>query len=115
MHVKMKCSFHTVSDLKAVGIFFKHSPKRQRRIEEEEVKEVNARRSDEGHPPLSSFKAKLMYETGWVEQHTVLAESAEMYEPTAVCLEAIGSNSDGSYLELQKLDRCKWTSKIHVL
>ena len=85
-----------LSDLKAVGIFFKYSPKRQRRLEEA-VKDVNARRNDEGHPPLSSFKAKMMCETRWVERHTVLAEFAEMYEPTVVCLEAIGSNSDGTW------------------
>lgn len=59
------------------------------------MKDVNARRNDEGCPPLSSFKAKMMYETRWVERHTVLAEFAEMYEPTVVCLEAIGNNSDG--------------------
>ena len=35
-----------------------------------------------------------MCETRWVERHTVLAEFAEMYEPTVLCLEAIGSNSD---------------------
>ena len=83
-----------LSDLKAVGIFFKYSPKRQRRLEQA-VMEVNAKRSEEGLSALSSFKAKLMCETRWVERHTVLAEFAQMYEPTVVCLEAIGSNSDG--------------------
>ena len=57
--------------------------------------EVNAKRSEEGLSVLSSFKAKLMCETRWVERHTVLAEFAQIYEPTLVCLEAIGSNSDG--------------------
>ena len=85
-----------LSDLKAVGIFFKYSPKRRRRLEQAVV-EVNAKRSEEGLSALSSFKAKLMCETRWVERHTMLAEFAEKYEPTVVCLEAIGSNLDGDW------------------
>ena len=40
---------------------------------------------------------ELWCETRWVERHTVLAEFEEMYEPTVMCLEAIASNSGGTW------------------
>ena len=59
-----------LSDLKAVGIFFKYYPKRQRGLEQAVIK-VNAKRNNKGLSPLS-FKAKVMCEARWVERHTVL-------------------------------------------
>lgn len=81
---------HMLSDEKALGIFFKYSPKRQRRLEDAVV-EVNVRRG------VSKVKVKMMCETRRVERHTVLAEFEEMYEPTVMCLEAIASNSGGTW------------------
>ena len=87
---------HMLADLKALGIYFKYSPKRQRRLEDA-VMEVNERRESAGVKKVSSTKVKIMCETRWVERHTVLAEFAEMYEPTVLCLEAIASNCSGTW------------------
>ena len=62
-----------LSDLKSVGIFFKYSPKRKRRLEQAVI-EVNVRRDEEGVSKVAPTKVKLMCETRWVERHTVLAE-----------------------------------------
>ena len=84
---------HMLADLNALGIYFKYSPKRQRRLEDA----VMERRESGGVKKVSSTKIKIMCETCWVEQHTVLAEFAEMYEPTVLCLEAIASNCSGTW------------------
>ena len=88
-----------LSDLKAVGIFFKYSPKRQRHLETA-VSNVNVQRKALGVPEVPPHKVKLMCETRWVERHTVLAEFSEMYEPIVNCFETISRNSS-----------CQWNAK----
>ena len=81
-----------LSHLKAVGIFFKYSPKRQRHLETT-VSKVNVQRKSLGVTEVSPHKVKLMCETGWVERHTILVEFAEMYEPIVNYFENISRNS----------------------
>lgn len=73
--------------LKQLGIFFKYSPKRCRRLEKA-VEDVNAGR--EADAKITNTKFKIFCETRWVEKFTTLHVFDEIYEPLLCCLEAIG-------------------------
>ena len=80
---------HIILDtLKQLGLFFKYSPKRSRRLEAA-VEEVNKGRIKEDY--IQKPKLGVFCETRWVEKHTTLNDFDLMYEPLLVCLEAIGS------------------------
>ena len=81
-----------LSHLKAVGIFFKYSPERQRHLETS-VSKVNVQRKSLGVTEVSPHEVKLMCETRWIERHTILVEFAEMYEPIVKCFETISRSS----------------------
>ena len=75
-----------LDSLKQLGIFFKYSPKRTRRLERA-VKDVN-----NGKPAdqqIGPSKFKLFCETRWTEKHSTLNVFDEMYEAIIICLEAI--------------------------
>ncbi|XP_035660282.1 52 kDa repressor of the inhibitor of the protein kinase-like [Branchiostoma floridae] len=76
--------------LKAVGIFFKYSPKRTRELEKA-VENENEERRAAGRTQLLKTKVKPMCETRWVEKHTCLEDFHELHEPLTDCLEAITS------------------------
>ena len=75
-----------VSSLKALGIFFKYSPKRQRKLEAcvDKVNE-DQKRLEKAEIPRCKFK--LLCETRWVERHTALEDFNYLYEPIINCLE----------------------------
>ena len=85
---KLKEVHNMLDALKQLGIFFKYSPKRTRRLESA-VDEVNAVTPKEDH--INTTKFRVFCETRWVEKHTTLNDFDVMYEPLLVCLEAIGS------------------------
>lgn len=72
--------------LKRLGIFYKYSPKRTRRLERA-IHEVNAQRGTRDH--INKSKFKIFCETRWVEKITTLQAFNDMYEPILNCLEAI--------------------------
>ena len=79
-----------MSTLKAVGLFYKYSPKRQRELEKS-VQLANSERSAEEEPLISKTKIKMLCETRWVERHTVLEDFDEMYAAILDCLDNIAS------------------------
>ena len=74
------------STMQALGIFFKYSPKRQRKLEE-----AIAEADKEG---CLKKKIKPLCETRWVERHTAFDDLNQLYKPLLNCLESIQSNSD---------------------
>ena len=78
--------------LKQLGIFFKYSPKRSRRLEQA-IEEVNESRPAPNR--IKKNKFGMFCETRWVEKHTTLHDFDAMYEPLLVCLDAIGSLESG--------------------
>ena len=81
-----------LSTLKQLGIFFKYSPKRCRRLE------VAIESYNNGRSPLDQIKKSkfgLFCETRWVEKHTTLNDFNIMYEPLIECLEAVSSLEPG--------------------
>ena len=86
-----------LSDLKALGIFFKYSPKRQRQLERS-AECVNTARRDKGQSAISLLKIKTLCETRWVERHTALTDFYQMYEIIIHCLEAISINADNRWV-----------------
>ena len=79
-------------DLKALGVFFKFSPKRQKALEEA-IKSINAERRSVKRLEITQHKFKLLCETRWVERHTTLEDFADLYEPLLNCLEEIAYNT----------------------
>ncbi|XP_062512637.1 52 kDa repressor of the inhibitor of the protein kinase-like [Corticium candelabrum] len=77
-----------LSDLKAVGLFFKYSPKRQRTLEQS-VEQENTKRTSAGEKPIRAQKLKLLCETRWVERHTALKDFRDMYFALVHCLQVI--------------------------
>ena len=75
-------------DLKAVGLFFKYSPKRQRTLEQN-VEQENTKRTSAGEKPIRAQKLKLLCETRWVERHTALKDFRDMYFALVHCLQVI--------------------------
>ncbi len=78
--------------LKQLGLFFKYSPKRSRRLEKA-IEEVNKNRSPSEQ--IGKAKFKTFCETRWVEKQTTLQDFNDMYEPLLLCLEAIGLVESG--------------------
>lgn len=87
--ISKSCSLKEVQicldTLKKLGIFFKYSPKRTRRLEKA-VDEVNDERTEN---KIDKKKFKVFSETRWVEKHITLQTFQEMYQPILLCLEAI--------------------------
>ena len=77
-----------LSDLKAVGLFFKYSPKRQRTLEQS-VEQENTKRTSAGEKPIRAQKLKLLCKTCWVERHTALKDFRDMYFALVHCLQVI--------------------------
>ena len=70
-----------------LGIFFKYSPKRSRRLERAIIEANQISENEE----LLKRKVGLFCETRWIEKHTILANVEEMYVPILACLNAIAS------------------------
>ena len=83
-----------LDSLKQLGIFFKFSPKRTRRLEEA-VDAVNANRREEDK--ITKTKFKVFCETRWTEKHTTLESFFIMYDALISCIEAISSNEGRSW------------------
>lgn len=82
---------HVMLDaLKQLGLFFKYSPKRSRRLE---MAIATANTNLQDKIPKSKFH--VFCETRWVEKHTTLRDFNQMYEPMLECLEAIGGLETG--------------------
>lgn len=77
-----------LENLKALGVFFKYSPKRTRRLEQS-IDRVNEERKTSGAKQITKVKIKPMCETRWVEKHSCLEDLQEMFEAVIDCLEAI--------------------------
>mgnify|MGYP000751363744 FL=1 len=71
--------------IKKIGIFFKYSPKRSRRLEAV-IDSWNMVHPDE---TKKKKKMKLFCQTRWVEKHTTLIEFDELYECILECLDNI--------------------------
>ena len=69
---------YMLESLKQLGIFFKYSPKRSRRLEEA-IREVNGRRPKAEQ--IEKTKFKVFCETRWVEKHNTLQDFDDLYEP----------------------------------
>ncbi|XP_052804678.1 52 kDa repressor of the inhibitor of the protein kinase-like [Mya arenaria] len=78
--------------LTQLGLFFKYSPKRSRRLEEAVTKANSTRPKSE---QISKSKFHVFCETRWVEKQTTLRDFSSMYEPIVECLEAIGQLESG--------------------
>ena len=74
-----------VSAMQILGIFFKHSPKRQRKLEQS-ITEIATKSLKK--------KVKPVCETRWVERHTAFTDLSQLYESILNCLEAISLNND---------------------
>ena len=81
-----------LSDLQALGIFFKYSPKRQRCLETSTAW-LNYHRTQEGKEPIPTLKLKLLSATRWVERHTAIMDFRQVYEAVVFCLEVICGQS----------------------
>ena len=78
--------FNMVSPIQAFDIFFKYSPKCQRK-REEAIAEANK----EG---CLKKKIKPLCETRWVDKHTAFDDLNQLYKPLLNCLDSIQSNGD---------------------
>ena len=94
-----------ISSLKALGVFFKYSPKRQRKLESS-VKHVNEERQVHNKLQISKTKFKLLCETRWVERHTAMEDFHHLYESLVMCLTEI-SHPPHCATE----DKVKWDAK----
>ncbi|XP_071123548.1 52 kDa repressor of the inhibitor of the protein kinase-like [Mytilus edulis] len=74
--------------LKQLGIFFRYSPKRCRRLEKC-ITDVNNTREEDSK--IKSAKFKIFCETRWVEKFTTIQVFNAMYQPIIDCLSAIGT------------------------
>jgi len=81
-----------LDSLTQLGIFFKYSPKRSRRLELA-VSEFNQENSDERQCKKS--KIKVFCATRWVEKHNTLENFLELYVPIVKTLEAIATSERG--------------------
>ena len=78
-----------LDSLKQLGIFFKSSPKRSRRLETAvDHVSINRQKNDK----ITKTKFKVFCETRWTEKHTTLERFTVMYEAIVSCPEAISSN-----------------------
>ena len=74
-----------VSTMQMLGIFFKYSPKRQRKLEQSITKIVTGSLKN---------KVKPLCETRWVERHTSFTDLSQLYESILHCLDSILLNND---------------------
>ena len=74
-----------VSMMQMLGILFKYSPKRQRKLEQS-ITEI----------ATESLKKKVkpLCKTRWVERHAEFTDLSQLYESILNCLEAISLNND---------------------
>ena len=82
-----------MSNMQALAISFKYSPKRHKRLKKA-LHAVNEERKNQGEAEIKSEKVKLLCETTWVERHRALEDFNEMYEAIIECLTAISHNED---------------------
>ena len=94
-----------ISSMKALGVFFKYSPKRQRRLESC-VEHVNEERRVQKKSEITKKKFKLQCETRWVERHTAMEDFHSLYEPLVMCLSQISHPPCGA-----AKDQVKWDTK----
>ena len=73
--------FNMISTMQVLGIFFKYSPKRQRKLE--------ASISELASEHNLKYKIKPLCETRWVERHTAFEDLFTLYAPLLHCLESI--------------------------
>ena len=78
--------FNMVSTIQAFDIFFKYSPKCQRK-REEAIAEANK----EG---CLKKKIKPLCETRWVDKHTAFDDLNQVYKPLLNCLDSIQGNGN---------------------
>ena len=74
-----------VSTMQMLGIFFKYSPKRQRKLEQS-VTEIATKSLKK--------KVKPLRETRWVERHTAFTGLCQLYQSILHYLESISLNND---------------------
>ena len=75
-----------ISTMQALGIFFKYSPKCQRKLEK-----GIAEADKEG---CLKKKIKPLCKSCWVEKHTAFDDLNQLYKPLLNCLKSIQSDSD---------------------
>ena len=85
-----------VSNLKALGVFFKYSPKRQRAVEDAVVT-INEQRHANNEALIAPTKFKMLCDTRWVERHTAFETFHELYEALLYCLDDIGRNGERNW------------------
>ena len=78
--------------LKSMGIFFTYSPKRSRQFESS-VAEYN----DRNEQKIAKDKICLLCDTRWVDKHTCIKDTDEIYEPLLDTFEHISTNCDRSW------------------
>ena len=81
-----------LDSLQQLGIFFRYSPKRSRRLEDA-VESVNTGRAPANR--ITKTKVKVFCETRWVEKITTLQDFKDLYEAVLECLDAIGFSERG--------------------
>ena len=81
-----------LSDLQALQVFFKYSPKRQRCLETCTAV-LNLDRKQNGKSEICSLKLKLLSVTRWVGRHTAISDFIKIYEAIIYCLEVICGRS----------------------
>ena len=91
-----------LSDLHALGIFFKYSPKRQRCLQTCTTV-LNRDRKQNGKSEICSLKLKLLSATRWVERHTAISDFIKIYEAIIYCLEVICGQSPFPSIDQQSL------------
>ena len=74
-----------VSMMQMLGIFFKYSPKPQRKLERSITKIATE---------SLKKKVKPLCETRWVKRHTTFTDLSQLCESILNCLEAISLNND---------------------
>ena len=89
-----------LDSLKQLGMFFKYSPKRSRRLEQA-IEDFNSHESPANQ--IKKTKFGLFCETRWVEKHTTLLDFDLLYKPLLSCLDAIGSHLNLIGMLKQKL------------
>jgi hypothetical protein len=101
-----------LDSLKQLGIFFKSSPKRSRRLETA-VDHVNINRQKNDKITKTTFR--VFCETRWTEKHTTLGSFTVMYEAIVSCLEAISSNEGHHWYRKAIIDANGLLTKITCL
>lgn len=81
-----------LSDLQALGIFFKYSPERQCCLETYTAV-LNQGRIQNGKSKICSLKLKLLSATHWVERHIAISDFVKIYEAIIYYLEVISGQS----------------------